>query len=191
MFVVAAMTAGFVVPEAVADTVLPPIASTGGGPIIGGGDQAAEARISMQLTSLDRADVHEGDGADAAAYIMDSAGLTNPRFSSTFTPQRRVLGCQKDTSFGARAYRRADGLWGGAVLVIAKSATSDLEALTSCVKANWTGSTVGGMCANGWTYPTSGENHHPETYYILLAGTSGDFCGAFNSSYTNFATPWP
>lgn len=98
--------------EADPDVVLPQIASTGGGPIIGGGNEAAEARILLQLNSLNNPDVQQGDGADAAAFIMDSAGLSNPRFSSTFTPLRRALGCQKDnTSFGARAYRRADGLW--------------------------------------------------------------------------------
>jgi hypothetical protein len=47
------------------------------------------------------------------------------------------------------------------------------------------------MCASGWTYPTSGENHRPETYYILLAGTAGDFCSPRNDSYANFATGWP
>lgn len=189
----ALLTTGTGAPTAAADpsAALPPIASTGGGPIIGGGDEAAEARILLQLNGLNNPDVQQGDGADAATFIMDSAGLSNPRFSSPFSALRRALGCQKDTSFGARAYRRADGQWGGAVLVIAKSATSNLEALTSCVKPIWPGSTVGGMCANGWTYPTSGENHRPENYYILLAGTSGDFCGSFNSSYTNFATPWP
>lgn len=177
-------------PTAAADVVLPPIASTGGGPIIGGGDEAAEARISLQLINLP--EVGQGDGADAASFIMDSAALANPRFSSAFLPLRRALGCQKDnTSFGARAYRRADGLWGGAVLVIAKSATTNLDALTNCIRSVWTGSAVGGMCANGWTYPTSGENHRPETYYILLAGTSGDFCGSFDTNYANFATKWP
>ncbi|OBK11005.1 hypothetical protein [Mycobacterium asiaticum] len=191
---VLALAAAVAAPPAAADPgeVLPPLASTGGGPIIGGGDEAAQNRIMMQLTNIGPADVPQADGADAASFIMDSAGLTDPRFSSPFVPLRRALGCQKDnTSFGARAYRRADGQWGGAALVIAKSATADLEALTSCVKSIWPGSTVGGMCANGWTYPTSGENHRPETYYILLAGTSGDFCGAFNANYANYATPWP
>ncbi|MDT5223750.1 MAG: hypothetical protein QOG19_1157 [Mycobacterium sp.] len=190
---VLSMTAALA-PTAAADpnVLLPPIAATGGGPIIGGGDEAAQARIALQLNTLGNPDVQEGDGADAASFINDSAGLSDPRFSSTFTPLQRALGCQKDnTSFGARAYRRADGLWGGAELVIAKSATSNIDALTSCVKAVWPGSTVGGRCANGWTYPTSGENHRPETYYILLAGTSGDFCGSFNKNYTNYATPWP
>jgi hypothetical protein len=105
------------------------------------------------------------------------------------------LGCQQgNTSFGARAYRRADGQWGGAVLVIAKSATSNLDALTTCVKSVWPAPTAGGptsMCASGWTYPTSGENHRPETYYILLAGTAADFCSSRNDSYANFATRWP
>ncbi len=187
-----AATTAFGTPVAAADVVLPPIPSTGGGPIIGGGDEAAQTRISMQLNNIGPTEVQEGDGADAATFIMESAGL--PRFSSTFTPLQRALGCQRDTSFGARAYRRADGQWGGALLVIAKSATPDLNALTACVKPAWPATTSGGpasMCANGWTYPTSGENHRPETYYILLAGTSADFCGSFNSSYANYASAWP
>lgn len=190
-----AITALVSTPTAAADpnVVLPPIASTGGGPIIGGGDEAAQSRISLQLTSLGNPDVQEGDGADAAAFIMDSANIVaNSRFTSTFVPLQRALGCQKDnTSFGARAYRRADGLWGGAVLVIAQSATANMDALTNCIKPIWPGSTVGGRCASGWTYPTSGQNHRPETYYILLAGTSGDFCASFNSNYANYATRWP
>ncbi|MCV6976454.1 hypothetical protein [Mycobacterium bourgelatii] len=183
-----ASLAGIAPAAADPNVVLPPIASTGGGPIVGGGDDSAQQRISQQLMHFP--DVQQGDGADAASFIMDSASLSNPRFSSTFEPLRRALGCQKDTSFGARAYRRADGLWGGAVLVIAQSATPDMEALTACIKP-WPGSMVGGRCTSGWTYPTSGENHRPETYYVLLAGTSGDFCASFDRNYTNYATPWP
>ena len=47
------------------------------------------------------------------------------------------------------------------------------------------------MCASGWTYPTSGENHRAETYYILLAGTAADFCAPSNANYANYATRWP
>ncbi|SOJ52613.1 hypothetical protein MSIMFB_00126 [Mycobacterium simulans] len=191
--------AGLPTAHANPDVALPPIASTGGGPIIGGGDEAAQYRIARQLSSLGNPDVQEGDGADAAAFIMGSAALpssgANPHLAAAFVPLQRALGCQRDnTSFGARAYRRSDGQWGGAVLVIAKSATSDIEALTTCVKSVWPAPTAGGatsMCASGWTYPTSGENHRPETYYILLAGTDGDFCSTRNESYANYATRWP
>jgi hypothetical protein len=96
--------------------------------------------------------------------------------------------------FGTRTYRRNDGQWGGAMLVIAKSATQNLDALTGCVKSGWPGPAAGGpnsMCNSGWTYPTSGENHRPETYYILLAGTASDFCDMPNGNYRNYVTPWP
>jgi hypothetical protein len=177
------------------DVALPPIASTGAGPIIGGGDDAAERRISMQLTSLGSPDVQEGDGADAAAFITAAVGVADPRLAAAFAPLQRALGCQRDnTSFGARAFRRNDGQWGGAELVIAKSATANLDALTGCIKSVWPAPTAGGpasMCASGWTYPTSGENHRPETYYILLAGTAADFCGPRNDNYANYAARWP
>jgi hypothetical protein len=42
------------------------------------------------------------------------------------------------------------------MLVIAKSATPDLDALTACVKAGRPGPGAGGpnsMCNSGWTYP--------------------------------------
>ncbi len=182
--------------QAAPGAVLPPIPSTGGGPIIGGGDEAAQSRIARQLMSVGNADVQEGDGADAASFIMDSAQVADSRLASAFAPLQRALGCQKvNTSFGARAYRR--GGWGGGggrMLVIAKSATSDMQALTGCIRSVWPAATAGGsnaMCAHGWTYPTSGQDHRPETYHILLAGTAADFCAKLDEDYANFATNWP
>ncbi|OBJ54812.1 hypothetical protein [Mycobacterium sp. 1423905.2] len=191
------LAASVVAPAAQADPSvgLPPIATTGAGPIIGGGDDAEQARIARQLSNLDEPDIQEGDGSDAAAFIGAAASTKNSALSSAFVPLQRALGCQKDnTPFGARAYRRADGQWGGAMLVIAQSATTNLDALTACIKSSWPAPSPAGttsMCTSGWTYPTSGENHRPETYYVLLAGTAGDFCAVLNESYGNFATPWP
>jgi len=176
------------------DVTLPTMELTGGGPIIGVGDEDAQRRIALQLFSLDKPDVEQADGPDAAEFITTAAASISPRFASAFAPLQRVLGCQNDNAFGARAYRRNDGQWGGALLVIAKSATSNLDALTSCVKSVWPVPTAGGpaaMCASGWTYPTSGDNHRPETFYILLAGTSADFCSSPNANYANYATRWP
>lgn len=180
--------------QAAPGAVLPPIPSTGGGPIIGGGDEAAQSRIARQLMSVGNADVQEGDGADAASFIMDSAQVADTRLASAFAPLQRALGCQKvNTSFEARAYRRSDG-GGGAMLVIAESATSDMQALTGCIRSVWPAATAGGsnaMCAHGWTYPTSGQDHRPETYHILLAGTAADFCAKLDEDYANFVTNWP
>jgi hypothetical protein len=177
------------------NAVLPPLTSTGGGPIIGGGDEAAQGRISLQLTSRNNPEIQEADGSDAATFINSAAGVTNRELAAPFQSLQRALGCQKDNAgFGARAYRRADGQWGGAVLVIAKSATPDIDALTDCVTSNWpkpAAGEAGAMCNTGWTYPTSGENHRPETYYVLLAGTASDFCSVPNANYRNYATAWP
>ncbi|WP_082930010.1 hypothetical protein [Mycobacterium sp. 1164966.3] len=185
------------IPTAGADpsVALPPMTSSGGGPIVGGGDEAAQGRMSLQLTSRNNPDIQEVDGSDAAAFINAAAGLTDLRLAAPFQLLQRALGCQKDNAgFGARAYRRADGQWGGAVLVIAKSATSDVDTLTNCVSSSWPKPTAGAatsMCNSGWTYPTSGENHRPETYYILLAGTASDFCSVPDANYRNYATAWP
>lgn len=177
------------------NVTLPPMASNGGGPIIGGGDAAAQQRMSLQLNSLGRPDVQEVDGSDAAAFITSAAAVSNRDLASPFVPLQRALGCQTDNAgFGARAYRRSDGQWGGAMLVIAKSATPNVDALASCVRSDWPKSNAGNatsMCNSGWTYPTSGENHRPETYYILLAGTASDFCGAPDVNYRHYAAAWP
>jgi hypothetical protein len=66
------------IPTADADPVaLPAMTSTGGGPIIGGGDAAAQHRISQQLTSLGNAEVQEVDGSDAAQFITGAAAVSN------------------------------------------------------------------------------------------------------------------
>ena len=99
--------------------------------------------------------------------------------------QGRIWGAHLPTQ--RRAVGRRDA-------VIAKSATQNLDALTGCVKSGWPGPAAGGpnsMCNSGWTYPTSGENHRPETYYLLLAGTASDFCDMPNGDYRNYATSWP
>jgi hypothetical protein len=80
------------------------------------------------------------------------------------------------------------------MLVMAKSATNDVDELARCVRSNRRAASAGTtatMCDSGWTYPTSGENHRLETYYILLAGTNSEFCGAFDGNYRNYATGWP
>ncbi len=95
---------------------------------------------------------------------------------------------------GGRGPEGGGGGGGGGMLVIAKSATSDMQALTGCIRSVWPAATAGGsnaMCAHGWTYPTSGQDHRPETYHILLAGTAADFCAKLDEDYANFATNWP
>ncbi len=196
-FLAAVLAPGAGMPTAGGDpnVTLPPASSNGGGPIIGGGDAAAQQRVSRQLNSLGRPDVQEVDGSDAAAFITAAAAVPSRDLASAFAPLQRALGCQTDNAgFGARAYRRSDGEWGGAMLVIAKSATPNVDALASCVRSNWPKSSAGAatsMCSSGWTYPTSGDNHRPETYYILLAGTASDFCSVPNGNYQNYATTWP
>ena len=183
------------VPSAVADPTgtLPPMTPTNGGPIIGGGGAAPQ--MSQQLKSLNDPNVQEVDGPDAAQFIAAAAGISDRDLALPFMALQRALVCQKNNAgFGARGYRRNDGKWGGAMLVIAKSATPNLDALAGCVKSAWPAPTPGGpatMCASGWAYPTSGDNHRPETYYILLAGTAADFCGPRNADYANYATRWP
>jgi hypothetical protein len=180
-------------PDAAADTVtLPPMTSSNSGPIIGGGNSTG---ISQQLTGLGNPNVQEVDGSDAAQFITAAAGVADPQLAAPFGLLRRVLTCQNNNAgFGARAYRRNDGLWGGAMLVAAKSATPNVDALAACAKTNWRRPTVGGetaMCDSGWTTPTAFESRGGEAYYILLAGTADDFCSALNGKYKTNAGAWP
>src|SRR5262249_22611344 len=91
----------------------PPTAITRHGPVIGGGGAAAQ-QMSQQLKSLGDANVQEVDGSDAAQFITAAAGITNRDLASPFMTLQRALGCQTNNAgFGARAYRRKDGQWGG------------------------------------------------------------------------------
>jgi hypothetical protein len=181
-------------PAATADpsVTLPPMTSSGGGPIIGGGNNAG---ISQQLTSLGNPNVQEVDGSDAAQFIAAAAAVANPQLAAPFGVLRRGLACQNNNAgFGARAYRRNDGQWGGAMLVAAKSTVPNVDALANCAKTNWRRPTAGGetsMCNSGWTTPNSFESRGGETYYILLAGTADDFCSQLNGKYKTNATGWP
>ncbi|WP_116672236.1 hypothetical protein [Mycobacterium kubicae] len=180
-------------PAASADPVtLPPMTPTGAGPIIGGGGGGP---IAQQLTSLGNPNVQELDGNDAAAFINAAASTANPQLSAPFSLLRRALTCQNNNAgFAARAFRRNDGLWGGAMLVAAKTAKPDIEALTTCAKTNWRRATVGNetsMCNSGWNTPTAFSSRGGETYYIMLAGTASDFCVALNGKYKENATGWP
>lgn len=142
---------------------LPPMTSSGSGPVIGDGDAALRQRISQQLFSFGDPTVQEVDGSGAG--------------------------------FGARAYRRTDGQWGGAMLVVAKSTVSDVDALKACVKSGWRKATAGtptSMCNNGWTYPPFADTRRGEEgYFVLLAGTASDFCSAPNANYRTTASSWP
>lgn len=184
-------------PAAGADpaAALPAMTSSGSGPIIGGGSTAGQG-ISQQLFSFGKPGVvQEVDGSDAAQFINAATGVANQQLAGPFSLLRRALTCQTNNAgFGARAYRRNDGQWGGAMLVAAKSATPNVDGLIACAKTNWRRSAAGGeaaMCNNGWTTPTSYESRRGETYYILLAGTAADFCSDLNAKYKTDANAWP
>jgi len=182
------------IPAATADpdVTLPPMTSGAGGSIIGGGDNAG---ISQQLTSLGNPNVQEVNGSDAAQFITAAAATADPQLAAPFGLLRRALTCQKNNAgFGARAYRRNDGLWGGAMLVAAKSSVDNVDALANCAKSNWRRATAGSdtaMCNSGWTTPNSFASRGHETYYILLAGTADDFCSQLNAKYKTDASGWP
>lgn len=182
------------VPAATADpsVTLPPMTSGNGGSIIGGGSNSG---ISQQLVGLGNPDVQEVDGSDASAFITGAAATADPQLAAPFSLLRRVLTCQNNNAgWGARAYRRNDGLWGGAMLVAAKSSAGNADVLTNCAKTNWRRPTAGGetaMCNTGWATPNSFESRKGETYYVLLAGTGDDFCIQLNAKFKGHASGWP
>jgi hypothetical protein len=184
------------VPTAGADptVTLPAMTPTNSGPIIGGG--SASAQMSQQLKSLGNPDIQEVDGSDAAQFITAAAAITNRDLASPFMALQRALTCQTNNAgFGARAYRRKDGMWGGAMLVVIKSTIPDAAALAACEHSNWrkpsAGSTMS-MCDSGWSYPPQTFNNRGgETYYVMLAGTDSDFCSTLNDNYRGKASPWP
>ena len=181
-------------PTGHADPVtLPPMTPGGGGPIIGGGNNAG---IAQQLTGLSNPNVQEVDGDAAAQFITAAAAVTNQQLAAPFSLLRRGLACQNNNAgFGARAYRRNDGHWGGAMLVAAKSATPNVDALNACAKTNWRRATLGSdtsMCNSGWTTATTFSSHeNTEAYYVLLAGTNDDFCNQLNGKYKTKFSAWP
>ncbi|HTX94080.1 MAG TPA: hypothetical protein VME67_04070 [Mycobacterium sp.] len=193
---VLSLGAVFGTPATAADpsVALPPMTSSGSSPIIGGSSSAQQG-ISQQLFSFGTPNVQEVDGSDAAQFITAAAGVSNSQLSAPFSLLRRGLACQANNAgFGARAYRRNDGQWGGAMLVAAKSATPDPDALVSCAKTNWRRATVGtetSMCDAGWATPNSFSSHAGETYYIMLAGTADDFCNAVNAKFKGSFSGWP
>jgi hypothetical protein len=181
-------------PTAGADptAALPAMASSGGGPIIGGGSNAG---ITQQLFSFGKPDVQEVDGSDAAQFITAAAGVANQQLAGPFSLMRRALTCQTNNAgFGARAYRRNDGQWGGAMVVAAKSATPNADSLVACAKTSWRRATAGtqsSLCNSGWSTPNSFESRRGETYYVLLAGTADDFCTAVNGKFKDNSNGWP
>jgi hypothetical protein len=183
-------------PSALADPaagVLPPMTPTGGGPIIGGGGNASQ--MTQQLKSLNDPNVQEVDGPDAAQFIAAAAGIANRDLASPFMALQRALSCQQNNAgFGARAYRRNDGQWGGAMLVVAKSAYPDTAAMKACEMTNWhrpsAGSTTS-MCNSSWMYPPQDFNKKGGDYTVMLAGNNSDFCSALNKNYNGTAAAWP
>ncbi|MGD1172099.1 hypothetical protein ACKUVQ_04160 [Mycobacterium seoulense] len=189
-----ALVVAAVAPAAGADptVALPPMTSTGATPIIGGGSNAG---IAAQLFSFGTPNVQEVDGSDAAQFITAAAGSANQQLAAPFSLMRRALACQTNNAgFGARAYRRGDGQWGGAMLVAAKSATPNVDGLAGCAKTNWRRATAGtqsSLCNTGWSTPNTYESRRGETYYVLLAGTADDFCTAVNGKFKDNSNGWP
>jgi hypothetical protein len=182
-------------PTAVADPTgtLPPMTATNGGPIIGGGGAAPQ--MSQQLKSFNDPNVQEVDGPDAAQFIAAAAGISDRDLALPFMALQRALLCQKNNAgFGARGYRRNDGKWGGAMLIIAKSAYPDAVAIKACEMSNWRRPSMGSptsMCNGGWAYPPQTFDNKGGDYMVLLAGTNSDFCTALNGNYKTTASPWP
>lgn len=179
-------------PTAGADATLPAMTSSGAGPIIGGGGNAG---IAQQLFSFGKPDVQEVDGSDAAQFITTAAESTSSQLAAPFSLMRRALACQTNNAgFGARAYRRSDGQWGGAMVVAAKTATPNVDGLVACAKTNWRRATAGtpsSLCDSGWSTPNTFESRRGETYYVLLAGTANDFCTAVNGKFRDNSNGWP
>lgn len=190
----AALLSVFAAPTSTADPEpgLPPMTSTGSGPVVGGG---ANAAIAQQLFSFKDPNVQEVDGTDAAGFINAAAALTNRDLATVFQPLQRALGCQTNgAGFGARAYRKTDGLWGGGMLVIAKSSVTSVDTLTACIKSGWRRATLGSptsMCNSGWSYPPFSDTRKGEGYFVLLAGTNSDFCIGPNANFKGKASGWP
>ncbi len=171
---------------------LPAMTSSGATPIIGGGNNAG---IAQQLFSFGAPNVQEVDGSDAAQFITAAAAVNNQQLATPFSLMRRALACQANNAgFGARAYRRNDGQWGGAMVVAAKSATPNVDGLVGCAKTNWRRATAGtetSMCDSGWSTPNTYESRRGETYYVLLAGTAADFCTPLNAKFKDNSNGWP
>lgn len=179
---------------------LPPMTSTDAGPILGDGHSGLQQPISQQLISFDNPDIQQVDGTDAAQFVTAAADVANREVASVFLLLERALRCHQDpagsgAAFGARAYRRTDGQWGGAMLVIAKSTVDDVDALKACVKSGWRRATAGtpsSMCNSGWAYPPFADiRRGEEGYFVLLAGTDSDFCSVPNAKYRGEASAWP
>ena len=172
--------------------VLPAMTSSGGGPIIGGGSNAG---IAQQLFGFGKPDVQEVDGSDAAQFITTAAASASSQLTAPFSLMRRALACQTNNAgFGARAYRRSDGQWGGAMVVAAKTATPNVDGLVACAKTNWRRATAGtpsSLCNSGWSTPNTFESRRGETYYVLLAGTADDFCSTVNGKFKDNSNGWP
>lgn len=119
--------------------------------------RGAASQMTQQLKGLNDPNVQEVDGPDAAQFIAAAAGISDRDLASPFMALQRALGCQKNNAgFGARAYRRNDGKWGGAMLVIAKSAYPDVAGMKACEMSNWRRPSMGSptsMCNSGWAYP--------------------------------------
>ncbi len=183
-------------PAAQADpsaVTLPAMNSTNAGPIIGG--SGAAPQMTQQLKSLADPNVQEVDGPDAAQFIAAAAAVTNRDLAGPFIALQRALSCQQNNAgFGARAYRRNDGLWGGGMLVISKSAYPDTAAMKACEMSNWrrpsAGSTMS-MCNSSWTYPPLTFDKKGGDYTVMLAGTNSDFCERLNGNYKGTASVWP
>ena len=188
------LSAAGMAPASADPVTLPPMTSTGSGPTIGVAGPSSQ--MSQQLKSLSDPNVQEVDGSDAAQFIAAAANVTNRDLASPFMAIQRALSCQQNNAgFGARAYRRNDGQWGGAMLVIAKSTYPNTDAMKSCEMSNWrrpsAGSTTS-MCNNGWAYPPQTFNSKGADYVVMLAGTNSDFCNALNGNYrNNTANAWP
>lgn len=194
MIALLALGAAAGLPTADADPTgaLPAMTSSGGGPIIGGGNNAGTAQ---QLFSFGAPNVQEVDGSDAAQFITSAAASTSSQLAAPFSLMRRALTCQTNNAgFGARAFRRSDGQWGGAMVVAAKGATPNVDGLVACAKTNWRRATAGtqnSLCNAGWSTPNTYESRRGETYYILLAGTANDFCTAVNGKFKDNSNGWP
>ena len=194
IFACGLLSAAGMAPAGADPVTLPPMTSTGSGPTIG--VAGASSQMSQQLKSLSDPNVQEVDGSDAAQFIAAAANVTNRDLASPFMAIQRALSCQQNNAgFGARAYRRNDGQWGGAMLVAAKSTTKDLDGLNNCAKTNWRRPGAGSqtsLCNSGWTTPNSfASRNGAEAYYIFLAGTADDFCTDLNGKYKTNASGWP
>lgn len=165
----------------------PTTSVTGGGPLFGGGDAAAVARMNAQLPAVPQD--YQLSGVDAISYVTKVQAVL-PQLSTPFRLVSTAASCAiRYGVVGAKVYVTRDLTQAAAIAIVSRRGVEQLPSIAArCLVSEVFGGGPGALwdpCARRYYYD-SVVNGVDDRYYVMVVGTNSASCDLIQSAHQRF-----